>query len=207
MPWHLHLLVHAQANLALTWAAALLLAYPVAGEAPKLNIRTKNGLPIEEQGKQQFERLAKQCDRSKYTITRDILIERGAVNHSRPVLTLHMHFLDDDDLFLSAYLHELARGLITDRHPYDAPVLFEDLQQAFPILDYHVLEGDGELRSSYCHITMLEGQAMEELVGPKRALRETEWKQQDYYTAIYALALGNCDHVEQILRATRSSGD
>jgi hypothetical protein len=202
MPCPPHPFVHARAKLALSLAAALLLASLVAAETPKLNIRTKNGLPLEEQGKQQLERLAKQYDLSKYTITRDILIERGAVNHSRPVLTLNMHFLDDDDLFLSAYVHEQAHWLITDRHPHEAPVLFQDLQQAFPNLDYHVPEGDGELRSSYFHIAvcMLEWQAMEELVGPKRAFREMEWKQQDHYKAIYALVLANRDQVEEILK-------
>jgi hypothetical protein len=182
-------------------AAVLLFAAIAVAETPKLNIRAKNGLPGEEQRKQQMQRLARQYDLSKYTITRDILIERGAINHSHPVLTLNLRFLDDDDLALSAYLHEQAHWLITDRHPHDAPDLFRDLQQSFPNLDYHVPEGDGELRSSYFHIAvcMLEWQAMEELVGPKRALREMDWKQKDHYKAIYALVLANREKVETIL--------
>jgi hypothetical protein len=122
MPWRPHPFLHARAKFALTLAGVLLLASLVVAETPKLKIRTESGLPLEEQGKQQLERLAKQYDLSKFTITRDILIERGAVNHSRPVLTLNMRFFDDDDLLLSAYVHEQAHWLITDGHPHDARV-------------------------------------------------------------------------------------
>lgn len=41
---------------------------------------------------------------------------------------------------------------------------------------------------------------MEELVGPKRALLEMEWKQQDLYQAIHALLLANRRQVEKILK-------
>jgi hypothetical protein len=198
-----HPMVRSPARLGRTLAMALLLATLAASESPKLNIRTKNGLPLEEQGKQQLERLAKQYDLTKYTITRDILFERGAISHSRPVLTLNMRFLDDDDLLLSTYAHEQAHWLITDRHPHDAPDLFQDLHQAFRNLDYDVPQGDGELRSSYFHIAvcMLEWQAMEGLVGDQRALREMEWKRKDHYKAIYDLVLTHRKEIESILKS------
>jgi hypothetical protein len=201
MRCHAHLHVRIRAKFARALAALLLFQASMPAETPKLNIRTKNGLPIEEQGKQQFERLAKQYDLGKYTITREIIIERGAIPHSRPVLTLNMRFLEDDDLALSSYLHEQAHWLLSERHPHDTPDLFQDLQKAFANLDYHVPEGDGELRSSYFHVAvcMLEWQAMEDLVRPQRALQEMEWKQKDHYKAIYALVLANREKVESIL--------
>ena len=202
MPHRPYLLVHAPAKFAESLAIGLLLVAAASAQTPKLNIRTKNGLPFEERGKEQYERLAKQFDLKKYTITRDIIVERGAINHSRPVLTLNMRFLDDDDLALSAYVHEQAHWVLTERHSGNTKELFEDLEKTFPNLDYHVPEGDGELRSSYFHIAvcMLEWQAMEELVGPQRALREMEWKQKDHYKAIYALVLASREQVEKILR-------
>jgi len=202
MPHRPYLLVHARAKFAESLAIGLLLVAAASAQTPKLNIRTKNGLPFEERGKEQYERLAKQFDLKKYTITRDIIVERGAINHSRPVLTLNMRFLDDDDLALSAYVHEQAHWVLTERHSGNTKELFEDLEKTFPNLDYHVPEGDGELRSSYFHIAvcMLEWQAMEELVGPQRALREMEWKQKDHYKAIYALVLASREQVEKILR-------
>jgi hypothetical protein len=190
-----------QTTRALTPVAIALLASALSAETPKLNIRTKNGSPAEEQRKQQMERLARQDDLSKYTITRDIIIERGAINHSSPVLTLNLRFLDNDDLALSAYVHEQGHWYVMERHRSGNPQLFEDLQRTFPNLDYRVPGGDGELRSSYFHIAvcMLEWQAMQELVGPDRAHKVIEWKQKDHYTAIYAILLNHREQVESVL--------
>jgi hypothetical protein len=170
-------------------------------ETPRLNIKTKHGFPAEEQRKQQMERLARQYDLKKYTITRDIIIERGAMNHSSPVLTLNLRFLDNDDLALSAYVHEQGHWVLMERHRNDNPRLFEDLRSAFPNLEIQPPEGDGELRSSYFHIAvcMLEWQAMEELAGPERARKVVEWKQGDHYKAIYSIILNQREKVESVL--------
>jgi hypothetical protein len=171
-------------------------------QTPKLNIKTKHGYPLEEQRKLQMERLAQQYDLKKYTITRDIMIERGAINHSSPVLTLNLRFLDNDDLALSAYIHEQGHWVLMERNRFDNPLLFQDLQRTFPNLEIRVPEGDGELRSSYLHIAvcMLEWQAIEELVGPERARRVIEWKQADHYKGIYSILLNQREGVENVLK-------
>jgi len=181
--------------------AAALAASLASAQTPKLNIKTKHGFPMEEQRKSQMERLAKQYDLKKYTITRDILIERGAMNHSSPVLTLNLRFLDNDDLALSAYVHEQGHWVLMERHRDDNPALFEDLQRTFPNMEIRVPDGDGELRSSYFHIAvcMLEWQAMEELAGAERARKVIEWKQGDHYKAIYATLLNHREQVESVL--------
>jgi hypothetical protein len=173
----------------------------VLAETPKLNIKTKHGFPMEEQRKAQMERLAKQYDLKKYTITRDIVIERGAMNHSYPVLTLNLRFLDNDDLALSAYVHEQGHWVLMERHRADNPRLFEDLHNTFPNLEIQPPGGDGELRSSYFHIAvcMLEWQAMEELVGAERARKVIEWKQGHHYTGIYSTMLNQRPQVEAVL--------
>ena len=179
----------------------VLLASALTAETPKLKIKTKNGLPAEEQRKQQMERLAKQYDLEKYTITRDIIIERGAINHSYPVLTLNLRFLDDDDLALSAYVHEQGHWVMMGRPRPENQRLFQDLQRTFPNLDYSAPEGDGEQFSSYIHVPvcMLEWQATEELIGAKRAKRVIEWKQKDHYRAIYAILLNHREQVEAVM--------
>lgn len=180
------------------WALAV---FPLFAETPKLNIKTAHGYPLEEQRKEQMERLARNYDLKKYTITRDVVIERGAMNHSYPVLTLNLRFLDNDDLALSAYVHEQGHWLLVERHRDDNPRLFEDLHSAFPNLDIRAPEGDGELRSSYFHIAvcMLEWQAMEELVGPEQARRVIEWKHGDHYKSIYSILLHQRPEVEAVL--------
>ena len=182
-------------------ATMTLLAARVEAQTPKLNIKTKHGLPMEEQRKEQMERLAKQYDLKKYTITRDIIIERGAMNHSYPVLTLNLRFLDNDDLALSAYVHEQGHWVLMERHRAENPALFEDLQRNFPNMEVRVPEGDGELRSSYFHIAvcMLEWQAMEDLVGAARARKVIAWKQGDHYKAIYATLLNHREQVESVM--------
>ena len=171
-------------------------------QTPKLNIRTKHGLAAEEERKAQMLRLAKQYDLKKYTITRDIVIERGAMNHSYPVLTLNLRFLDNDDLALSAYVHEQGHWVLMERYRADQPRLFEELRSRFPNLEIQPPAGDGELRSSYFHIAvcMLEWQAMEELVGGERARKVIEWKQGDHYTAIYGILLNRREQVEAVLK-------
>jgi hypothetical protein len=185
-------------------AAGILLAlcaYTLAADTPKLKIRTKHELPGEEQRKEQMERLAKEYDLSKYTITREIEIDRSAMNHSSPTLTLNLRFLDNDDLALSAYLHEQAHWVLMSRNRFDNPQLLADLERAFPGLQYERPEGDGETKSSYFHIAvcMLEWQAMEELVGPERARKAIEWKQTDHYKAIYRIVLRERVRVEAVL--------
>jgi hypothetical protein len=182
-------------------ATMALLAARAEAQTPRLNIKTKHGLPIEEQRKEQVERLAKQHDLKKYTITRDIIVERGAMNHSYPVLTLNLRFLDNDDLALSAYIHEQGHWVLMERHRAENPALFEDLQRSFPNMETRVPEGDGELRSSYFHIAvcMLEWQAMEDLVGTERARKVIEWKQGDHYKAIYSTLLNHREQVESVM--------
>ncbi len=183
--------------------AAVFASSLASAQTPKLNIKTKHGYPIEEQRKEQMERLAKQYDLKKYTVTRDILIERGAMNHSYPVLTLNLRFLDNNDLALSAYVHEQGHWVLMERHRADNPALFEDLQRTFPNTEIRVPDGDGELRSSYFHIAvcMLEWQAMEDLVGAERARKVIEWKQEDHYKAIYSTLLNHREQVESVLNA------
>ena len=97
-------------------AALALFFVPALADTPKLHIRLKNGTPIEERKKEQMERLAKQYDLKKWTITRDILIEQGVRPHSSPVLTLNGRWPDEDDLALSMYLHEQAHWVLIERH-------------------------------------------------------------------------------------------
>ena len=113
----------------------LLDAARVEAQTPKLDIGTKHGIPMEEQRKEQMERLARQYDLKKFTVTRDIMIERGAMNHSYPLLTLNLRFLDNDDLALSAYVHEQGHWVLMERHRSDHRSLFDDLQRAFPNME------------------------------------------------------------------------
>jgi hypothetical protein len=47
-------------------------------------------------------------------------------------------FFDDDDLALSAYVHEQGHWLLTERNRFNNPQPLDDLRRTFPNLDYHM---------------------------------------------------------------------
>jgi hypothetical protein len=179
----------------------LVVASAGSAQTPTLNVRTAHNGLAEERCKQQIERLAQQYDLSKYTLTRDIIVDRTAANHSYPVLTLNPRFLDDDDLALSAYVHEQGHWVLMERHRQHMQPLFADLQRIVRNMEYQKPQGDGTLRSSYYHLVviMLEWRAMEDLVGQERALRVMKWKQKDHYTAIYTAVLEHREEIQKIM--------
>jgi hypothetical protein len=183
--------------------AAILAASLVSAVAdtPKLKIHLKNGTPVEERKKEQIERLAKQYDLKKWTITRDIIIEQGVRPHSSPVLTLNGRWPDDDDLALSQYVHEQAHWVLMERHRGQMMDLYRDLKRVVPGLPTEFPQGSGDERDTYIHLAviMLEWQGMEELFGAERARRVIDFKKTDHYTAIYPAVLEHRDELQKIL--------
>src|SRR5437660_2360675 len=143
----------------------------VSANTPKLNITLKHDSAGEQKRKEQIERLAEQYDLAKYTITRDLVIDQQAMNHSSPVLTQNLRFLDNDDRALSAYVHEQAHWLLMERHRGEAREMLPELKRTFPNLPIAAPQGDGNEGTSYIHLVvlMLEWQALEDLIGVARA--------------------------------------
>lgn len=170
-------------------------------ETPKLNLKLAHRAPCEERTMIQVQQLAKQYDLKKFTITRDILIEQGAMAHAKPVLTMNCRFLDNDDRALSQYVHEQGHWVLGRREGELRP-LYLALTSAFPHIPTEYPKGGFGERDSYFHLAviLLEWQAMEALVGEKRALAEMKWKQGDHYTELYRAVLENRAVVEKILK-------
>ena len=183
-------------------AALILLPAIAQAQTPKLNIKLQHESPDEQRRKEQIERLAAKYDLKKYTITRDILIDQQAINHSTPVLTQNLRFLDNDDLALSAYVHEQAHWLLIDRHRGVAREMLPDLKRLYPNLPIAPPQGDGNEGTSYIHLVvlMLEWQAMEDLVGVERARAVMEIKRQDHYKTLYATVMENREQMEKFLK-------
>src|SRR6476661_1220751 len=109
--------------------AILLMSVCVSAKTPKLNITLKHDSAGEQKRKEQIERLAEKYDLAKYTITRDLVIDQQALNHSSPVLTQNLRFLDNDDRALSAYVHEQAHWVLMTRHRGEVRGMLEDLRR------------------------------------------------------------------------------
>src|SRR5262249_36564920 len=179
----------------------LTLFLPGLADTPKLHIRMKNGTPIEERKKEQIERLARQYDLKKWTITRDILIEQGVRPHSFPVLTLNGRWPDEDDLALSVYLHEQAHWVLMERHRGQMIDLYQDLKRLITGLPIEFPQGSGEEHDTYIHLAViiLEWQSLKDLFGAERARKVMDFKKTDHYTAIYPAVLEHQKNLQKIL--------
>jgi hypothetical protein len=182
--------------------AIILFSTCAQAKTPKLNITLAHNSPAEEKRKEQIERLAAKYDLEKYTITRDIVIDQQAMNHSAPVLTQNLRFLDNDDRALSAYVHEQAHWLLMERHRGEAREMLPELKRMFPDLPIAAPQGDGNEGTSYIHLVvlMLEWQALEDLLGGDRARAVMEFKRQDHYKALYATVMENRPQMEKFLK-------
>ncbi len=182
--------------------AILMLAVCVQAKTPKLNITLQHNSAGEQKRKEQIERLAAQYDLAKYTITRDIVVDQQAINHSSPVLTQNLRFLDHDDRALSAYVHEQAHWLLMERHRGQAREMLPELIRMYPNIEIAPPYGDGNQGTSYVHLVvlMLEWQALEDLLGVERARAVMEFKRQDHYQALYATVMDHRPQMESFLQ-------
>ena len=180
----------------------LLISVSVFGKTPKLNITLKHNSESEAKRKAQIERLADKYDLEKYTITRDIEIDQTAMNHSAPVLTQNLPFIDNDDRALSAYVHEQGHWLLMTRHNGQARQMLPELIHMYPNIDITPPYGDGNQGTSYIHLVglMLEWQALEDVIGVERARAVMEFKRGDHYKDLYATVIDHRPQMEGFLK-------
>ncbi len=129
-------------------------------------------------------------DLSRWRFTSTVRIERGAIPHSHPVLTLSTRHLDDDGLLLSTYLHEQSHWFLDGR--------FEDVQSAviemrerYPQPPVGYPDGTQDEFSSYVHyvVCYLEWRALVDVIGEAEASRIFTFWRGDHYRSIYAAVM------------------
>jgi len=137
--------------------------------AKDISIQLANDTPAEQEAKAQLERLLAEYNTSRYTFTRKVLIEQGAIPHSHPVLTLNVRHLRDDDRALSTYLHEQIHWFLTGRPPQTRAAI-QDLERMYPNPPVGGKEGSHDLQSDYVHLLVceLEREADLKFLGPER---------------------------------------
>src|SRR5216683_2840245 len=74
--------------------------------ADQISIKLSHNTPREHQTAESLKTVLSSYDLSKYTYTRDVVIEERAMNHAFPVLTLNVRFADSPDELLSSVIHE-----------------------------------------------------------------------------------------------------
>ncbi|HXU39160.1 MAG TPA: hypothetical protein VN937_22590 [Blastocatellia bacterium] len=161
-----------------------------------IDIAVKKGTKGEQQTREQLQRLMKSYDLSRWTFTRSIIIEEGAIPHSHPVLTLSTRHVRDDELLLSTFVHEQAHWFLTqnDKATQEAK---KELRVTFPKAPVSFPEGASDEESTYLHLIViyLEYRADRELLGELKARQVMDFWATDHYTWIYKTVL---EHAREI---------
>jgi hypothetical protein len=149
-----------------------------------ISIRTAHHGPREEQAADQLRKLLGSYDLTKYTFAREVRIDRGAMNHAFPELTLNVRFIDAPDDLLSSYIHEQLHWYLRD-HDSQQKAAINELRQMYPNVPVGLPEGAESAYSTYGHLIdcYLEIEADRQLIGPARTV--TTIRNKGHYTWIY----------------------
>jgi hypothetical protein len=131
----------------LIFALTLSLAIP-AFARDGISIRTAHHGPREEQAAEQLKKLIGIYDLSKYTFTREVVIDRGAMNHAFPELTLNARWADAPDDLLSSYIHEQLHWYLSD-HDAQQKSAIDELRRMYPNAPVGLPEGAESAYSTY----------------------------------------------------------
>jgi hypothetical protein len=158
---------------------------PPATETPAVKIELAHGTEREQKARETLEQVLATYDLKKYTFTRRVLIEEGALNHAFPVLTLNARFATSPDELLSSFLHEQLHWHLRD-HSSQQQAAVTELRRWYPTAPVGLPEGAESSFSTYGHLVdcYLEMLADREFIGRERTLAVVEHKR--HYTWIYA---------------------
>jgi len=149
-----------------------------------ISIRTAHHGPREEQAAEQLKKLIGAYDLSKYAFTHEVVIDRGAMNHAFPELTLNARWADAPDDLLSSYIHEQLHWYLRD-HDAQQKSAIDELRRMYPNAPVGLPEGAESAYSTYGHLVdcYLEIEADRQLIGPNRTMITV--KNKGHYTWIY----------------------
>jgi hypothetical protein len=180
------------------WAPLLLCASVWLGQ-PAIKIDLAHGTDAERQTKALLEQLLVSYDLSKYSFTRQVVIEERAVNHAFPVLTLNVRFAHSADELLSSYVHEQLHWHLRARGADQQQAIVE-LRRMYPGAPTGLPEGADTAVSTYGHLVdcYLEIQADRQLIGPERTSAVISDK--GHYTWIYKTVLQDEPRIAAVVR-------
>ena len=161
-----------------------------APDTPRIAIDLARDTPRERLAKQTLEQVLASHDLTRYTFTRKVVIEQGAINHAFPILTLNPYFASSPDELLSTYIHEQLHWHLRNRAQQQQAAIAE-LRRLYPRVPVGLPASAENEYSTYGHLVdcYLEILADRELLGAARTavvIRGKPW-----YTWIYATVLAD----------------
>lgn len=144
--------------------------------------------------------LLRRYDLGRWRFTQTIQIDREAIPHSHPVLTLHTRHLDDDGLLLATYLHEQSHWFIGE-HAEGLARAIGALRLRYPAPPIGYPDGARDEYASYVHyvVCYLEWRALLDIVGDEEAMRIFAFWRGDHYRSIYAAVMDDADAIGAIV--------
>jgi hypothetical protein len=172
------------------WSIAGHATLSARGSDSRITIDLARGTPKEQLAKQTLEQVLASHDLKKYTFTRRVVIEQGAVNHAFPVLTLNPYFASSPDELLSTYIHEQLHWHLRDRAA-ELQAAIAELRRMYPHVPVGLPASAENEYSTYGHLVdcYLEILADRELLGPERTDVVIHGK--PWYTWIYTTVLAD----------------
>lgn len=135
-----------------------------------------------------FKSLRTSHDLGKWEFTDKVHIDKTAIPHSHPILTLHTRHGHNSqkDLLLSTYLHEQIHWF-TDEHIENTNTAIAMLKHAFPDVPVGYPEGARDEHSTYLHLIVcyLEQEALREYLSETRVRAVLKFWQNDHYKWVY----------------------
>jgi len=160
----------------------------LSADTPSITIELAKNTPREQLAKQTLEQVLASYDLKKYTFTRKVIIEQGAINHAFPTLTLNAGFAASPDQMLSTFIHEQLHWHLRNRDSQQRAAVGE-LRSLYPRVPVGLPAAAETAYSTYGHLVdcYLEIVADRELLGVERTdalIRAKPW-----YTWIYQTVL------------------
>jgi len=156
----------------------------------RLRVQASSDGPDEQIAVRQLQRLQDAYDLQPWLFTHDVVIEKGTIPHSHPVLTLSTANLEDDEAQLASLLHEEFHWYLESREERVQQAMGE-FERMFPEAPSGGTTGARDRKSTYLHLIDcdLELQAMTQLIGESRARKLLG--RSGHYTWIYRQVLTN----------------
>lgn len=170
------------------------------GEVPSgLQISIVKDAPGTNETLKLMNEFTKKYDLSPYFFTRKIQIEKFAIPHDYPILTLNTRHNKDPDFLLSTFLHEQIHRFVSGPNEVKTQNAIKELRSKFKNVPVGGKEGGFDENSTYRHLIVcwFELQADKKYLGAKRAyeiIRDT-----DHYTWIYKQVLAHEKEIGSVI--------